>query len=134
MLRVPREFKNLILQTAPRHEVKDIAPSTEIELFNSPSLVIWSGASEGTIWNDARVNWSFRALHDALHLKVGIGFSPLEEIELGRIQASRYSGLLADLVYCEVAGQAEHYLKTGQFVIDQVEFTLNYLKQRGISL
>jgi hypothetical protein len=123
MLKIPSEFKNLILQTAP---------SDEFGLFNTSSLVIWSGASDDTIWADARVNWAFRALHDALHLETGLGFSPKSEIELGRIQASKYEGLLADLVYCEVAGQAEHYLKTGQFVVDQVEFTIQYLKTKGV--
>lgn len=127
-----REAKNLILNTAPIHEVRDSAPSTELELFNGPAmLVVWSGASDSTIWGDRRVNWAFRALHDALHLKTGLGFSPEVEIELGRMQASQYDGLLADLVYIEVAGQAEHYLRTRQFVVDQVEFTLHELRKRG---
>lgn len=125
-----REFNNLILNTAPRHLVKDVAPSTERELFgNIGQLVVWSGASDATIWNDSRVNYAFRALHDALHLKTGIGFTPKEEIELGRIQANQYSGLFADLVYIEVAGQAEHFLKTGQFVENQIQFTLDALKK-----
>lgn len=124
-----REFNNLILKTAPKFSIRDVAPNTELELFNSPTLVIWSGASDSTIWNDKRVNWAFRALHDALHLKTGLGFSPAEEIELGRIQANQYSGLLADLIYIEVAGQAQHYLKTGQFVQDQVTFTLQQLNK-----
>ena len=124
-----RQINDLILKSAPRHQVKDSAPSTEIELFNSPSLVVWSGASENTIYQDTRVNWAFRALHDALHLETGLGFSVPEEIELGRIQANQYTGLMADLIYIEVAGQAEHYLKTGQFVKDQVAFTLNQLNK-----
>lgn len=127
-----RAINNLILSTAPKHEVRNVAPSTELELFNSPkTLVIWSGASENTIFNDNRVNWAFRALHDQLHIVTGIGFSPEAEIELGRIQANRYTGLMADLVYIETAGQAKHYLKTGQFVTDQAEFTLNALKRMG---
>lgn len=126
-----RELKNLILKTAPKHEVRDVAPDTFKGLYNQPSLVVWSGESEHTIWGDSRVNWAFRALHDALHLKTRIGFSPAEEIELGRIQASQYSGLMADLVYIEVAGQAEHYMRTGQFVIDQVRFTMSKLKEMG---
>lgn len=126
-----REINNLILNSAPKHLVKDIAPNSFSELYSSPSLVIWSGASEHTIFRDARVNWSFRALHDALHLKTGVGFSPDAEIYLGRLQASKYSGLMSDLVYIEVAGQAEHYLKTGRFILDQVEFTLNELTKLG---
>jgi hypothetical protein len=128
------EFKNLILKQASKlkYRVADVAPSTELELFNGPkTLVIWSGASEGTIWEDARVNWAFRALHDALHLNTGMSFGPEAEMELGRIQANQYTGLMADLVYIETSGQAEHYLKTGQFVEDQVKFTMEALKKAG---
>jgi hypothetical protein len=108
-----------------------VAPNSALDLFTGPSLVVWSGASEHTIFGDARVNWAFRALHDALHLKTGLGFSPEEEIELGRIQANQYSGLMADLVYIEVAKQAEYYLKSGLFVTDQVLFDLSELTKLG---
>lgn len=126
-----REINNLLLNTAPRHLVSNMAPNSALDLFISPSLVVWSGASEHTIFGDARVNWAFRALHDALHLKTGLGFSPEEEIELGRIQANQYSGLMADLVYIEVAKQAEYYLKSGLFVADQVLFDLSELTKLG---
>lgn len=129
-----REINNLILLTAPKHTVADVAPATFETLVNQPSLVVWSGESHHTIFSDARVNWAFRALHDAMHLKTGIIFSPDAEIELGRIQANQYSGLMADLVYIEVAGQAEHYLKTGRFVSDQVAFTTRQLKTLGYKL
>ena len=110
-----------------KYEVSHFAPNTFEDLINSSSLVVWSGESDNTIFQDETVNWAFRALHDALHLETRIGFTPQEEIELGRIQANQFDGILADLVYCEVAGQAEYYLKTGQFVTDQVEFTKQYL-------
>lgn len=126
-----KAINQLILNTAPKHVVKDVAPSTFADLIRQPTLVIWSGESHNTVFNDARVNWAFRALHDALHLKTGIGFAPEEEIYIGRIQANQYTGLMADLVYIETAGQAEHYLKTGQFVKDQVKFTLNSLQTLG---
>lgn len=129
-----REFNNLILNQASKikYRVADVAPNNEIELFNGPkTLVIWSGASDTTIWTDARVNWAFRALHDNLHLKTGMSFSPQSEIDLGRIQASQYAGLMSDLVYIETAGQAEYFLKTGRFVLDQVEFTISELKKLG---
>lgn len=123
------QFNGLILRHAAalQYRVSDHAPQTFADL-RATGLVVWSGASDRTIFGDARVNWAFRALHDALHLKTGIGFTPAEEIYLGRMQASQYSGLLADLVYIEVAGQAEHYLKTGQFVADQIKFTWESLK------
>jgi len=129
-----RELNQLILSTAPKHEVRAIAPSTFQDLVNQPGLVIWSGESENTIFGDAKVNYAFRALHDALHLKTRIGFTPLEEIRIGRIQANQYTGLFADLVYIETAGQAEHYLKTGRFVTNQIEFTVSELRKLGYNL
>lgn len=125
----------LILQDTSKlqYTVKAIAPDTEQALFNESSLVIWSGASQDTIYQDERVNWAFRALHDDLHLKTGLNFSVDAEIELGRMQASQYSSqLMQDLIFCEVAGQALHFKQTGNFVTDQVEFTVNFLKNKGV--
>lgn len=127
-------INNQILKSASGlvYQVKAIAPNDEKSLFTQTGLTVWSGASDCTIYNDSSVNWAFRAIHDQLHLDTRLGFSPLEEIELGRIQAARYSSqLMQDLVYIEVAGQAEYYLKTGQFVSDQISFTLNQLKLKG---
>lgn len=119
----------LIQATKVRYTVASNAPNTEKDLFNSTSLVIWSDASDNTIYQDARVNWAFRALHDALHLKTRYDFSPHAEIALGRLQASKQSSdLLADLIYCEVSRQAEYYLKNGVFVPDQVLFTKQFIK------
>lgn len=132
-----RDLGNILIRQASKlkYRVEDVAPSTALDLFNGPkTLVIWSGASENTIWSQKETNWAFRALHDALHIETGIGFTPQEEIYLGRIQASHYEGIMADLVYIETAGQAEHYLKTGQFVENQIEFTMRQLKKLGVSL
>lgn len=128
-----RHLNQTVLDLAKglNYTVKSQAPSTELELFNSPSLVVWSGESHNTIYQDETVNWAFRAIHDNMHLKTGLGFSPQHEIEMGRIQASQIdSDIIAKLFYIEIAGQAEHYLKTGQFVQDQVAFTLDKLNQK----
>jgi hypothetical protein len=115
-----------------KYTVSEVAPDTEASLFSSTSLVVWSGQSDNTIYQDSSVNYAFRALHDDLHLKTRLGFSVDHEIELGRIQANMFSSnLLQDLVYCEVALQAEHFRQTGQFIQNQLEFTINYLTKRG---
>lgn len=120
---VLRQSKNL------RYTIKEIAPSTIQDLRNESSLVIWSGASDATIYQDASVNYAFRAIHDALHLKTGLDFSPKHEIEMGRIQASKQSSsLMSELFYTEIARQAEYYLINGVFVQDQVNFTKQYIK------
>jgi len=116
-----------------QYSVKADAPSTETALFSSTSLVVWSGASDSTIYQDALVNYAFRAWHDSLHLATGLDFSVDAEIELGRMQANQCdSDLMRELVFCEVAGQAMHYRNTGKFVENQVEFTVNYLKSKGL--
>lgn len=127
-------LNNTILKQASnlRYIVKSSAPNNEQDLFNCGQLVIWSGASDNTIFQDARVNWAFRALHDDLHLKTRLDFTPQAEIELGRIQASKYDGVLADLIYCEVSLQAQYYLDNGIFVPDQVSFTKANVKDLNI--
>lgn len=114
------------------YSVADFAPGTENDLFNSTGLVIWSGASENTVYDCPKVNHAFRALHDAKHLETGLGFNPEQEIEMGRIQAaemaSQCKSLMADLFYCEIAEQARHFQENGEFVTDQVAFTKKYLK------
>lgn len=115
-----------------KYIVKKDAPNNETDLFNCVELVIWNGESDNTIFQDEKINFAFRAWHDSLHLKTGLNFSPESEIELGRIQASKIgSSIVADLVYCEVSGQAEYYKKNGVFVQDQVLFTKEYLKRLG---
>jgi len=113
------------------YSIADQAPSTELELFNSTSLVVWSGQSDNTIYQDATVNHAFRAIHDAVHIETGLGFSPQDEIEMGRIQAAKLASqcksLLADLFYCEIAEQASYYEKNGVFIPNQVEFTQKYI-------
>ena len=112
--------------------VKPEAPNSIEALMQSSSLVIWDGESNNTVFDDAKVNFAFRALHDSMHLETGLDFSPEQEIELGRIQASRLAadckGFLADLFYIEIAEQAKYYLKNGVFVDDQRSFTLDLLK------
>lgn len=114
-----------------QYTIAENAPNTEKELFGScGGLVIWSGASENTIYCDPQVNFAFRALHDTMHLETGLDFSVEQEIELGRIQAAKQSSdLLADLIYAEIAGQAEVYKETGAFVENQLDFMLEGLKK-----
>ncbi len=124
------ELNNKILKAASKlnYTVSSVAPSTAQDLFNSSSLKVWNGASENTIWNDPVVNFAFRALHDALHLKTKLDFSVDAEIEIGKIQANQFEGILADIVFIETTGQAEFYKQNGVFVSDQKQFTIAKLK------
>jgi len=111
-----------------RYSVADHAPNTPSGLFGRcGELVVWSGASEQTIFDDPSVNWAFRAVHDNLHLKYGFDFTVADEMELGRMQASMMPGKLGDLIYADIVGQAEFFLKNGHFPVDQKAFISKYI-------
>ena len=126
-----REINSIILRMSEKikYVPQDNAPTTENELFNCGELKIWTGESDTTIYQDKLVNWAFRSIHDTLHISSRLDFSVPQEIEMGRLQASKIdSDFLSDLFYIEIAGQAEYYLKTGNFIQNQIDFTLNQLK------
>lgn len=111
------------------YTVSDRAPDNIADLRNASSLVIWSGASDNTVFQCPKVNQAFRAIHDAAHLKFGLDFSHEQEIELGRIQASKQSSdLMRELIYCEVSLNAKYHQETGLFITGP-EFTLQYLNK-----
>lgn len=110
------------------YTVADNAPDTASALFGHiGELVVWSGASDQTIYGSESVNWAFRAWHDSIHLDYGLGFSVGEEIEIAEIQAGMIGGRLGDILYAEVAGQAEYLLQNGEFPKDQKAFINEYL-------
>lgn len=63
-----RELNIAILAMAPPFEARATAPATFREVMDcatSGRVVVWDGASDATIYGDARVNHAFRAWHDA---------------------------------------------------------------------
>lgn len=124
------ELNSRILRLAPKFEAQDNAPySFETLKANSGRLVVWSGASDQTIYGDAKVNHAFRAWHDSLHLKLDADFSFEGErrvaAEQARLIGSDSMGLI---IMAEVVGQVEYLNKYGHFPVDQVQFLRNYLK------
>lgn len=97
-------------------------------------MVVWPGESDRTIYADPAVNWTFRAWHDANHLAHGFDFSLSGEaatvesqIAELRLVFPRMPERWAQILRCEVVGQAEHFERFGEFVTDQVAFTLAQL-------
>lgn len=125
------ELNHRILKLAPKHTALDIAPNTfkALESNRTASLVVWSGASEQTIYGDPTVNHAARAWHDSLHLKLGADFTVIGETRVA-IEQCRLIGSdqYADILWSEIVGQVEYFEKHGSFPIDQVEFIRNYLK------
>jgi hypothetical protein len=116
-------------------EVKDNAPNSFKDLSNESNLVIWSGASDNTIWSESKANWLFRAHHDLIHVKYSLDFTLDGEIEVARIQANNIDNeILAQVFLCEVIDQAEYFKRHGTFPVNQREFMVESLKNRGIIL
>lgn len=99
-------------------------------------LAIWSGGSERTIFGSARTNYLFRAWHDWCHISSGVCnyaigplgcFEPSAEYKVADFQCNGLGDSLAKLVQAEVSGQARHFEATGNFVADQIAFTLSMM-------
>jgi hypothetical protein len=115
----------------PRFDVADHAPETLADVVSHyracGRLLVWAGASDACIF-DAASNWRFRAWHDWAHVRTLLGFDVESEVALGKWQAAEArSDALATLVHLEVSGQAAHYGRTGNFIADQVGWTLAQL-------
>jgi hypothetical protein len=125
------ELNSKIIKLAPKFEAKDFAPDTfqKLKECSISGLVVWAGASDQTIYGDAKVNYAFRAWHDALHLKLNAPFTDQGE-RIVALEQARLIGAdkLGDIIMGEVVGQAEYFAKTGQFPVNQYEFIVNYLK------
>ena len=130
-----RDLNQIILSLAPAYEARDVAPATYAELVTAPRLIVWSGASEGTIYRDARVNHAFRAWHDAAHIAGGFAFDLDGEraaCEYQIAQMRRALPLVPDLfarvIRAEVIGQAEYFATHGAFPSNQAAFIAAYLR------
>lgn len=123
-------LNNAVLEMAGTHwEAKAHAPESFADLMSCPRLVVWDGASDQTIFRDARVNHAFRAWHDMGHV-VGVHPFTLE----GERAACRWQlkalltrfpdapEWLLEVIRREVIGQAEYYEQTGAFPADQEAF------------
>lgn len=131
----------IIMTIAPRFEARplvlEVDASTSVAQFAAfvatrGVMTVWDGASDRTIWRDARVNHAFRAWHDDCHLRVAAPFTLAGERraceEQIRQLLAAYPGAhaIARTIYVEVIGQAEHYATFGTFPEDQVAFHNTY--------
>lgn len=138
-----RELNQAILELAPRgYEARAIAPATFAEVMACNAahgrVIVWEGASDGTIYGDARVNHAFRAWHDGCHVAGLHGFT-LEgeratcerQIASLRHRFPRAPKSILALIRAEVIGQAEHFAATGAFPVDQAAFIADYVARQS---
>lgn len=96
-------------------------------------IVVWSGASEVTIFADPEHNQAFRAWHDAVHYDLQAPFTLAGEAAVAFAQVGqivRRYGADANVIewsariLSEVIGQAIHEVQVGDFPADQVQFSI----------
>jgi hypothetical protein len=113
------------------------APSTlealQAHIEATGRMLVWSGASDHTIFACPETNWAFRAWHDWAHWRYALPFDLAGERAVCEVQkanlATVYPGrpslpLWGRILDLEITAQAEHFTTTGSFPIDQVAFTL----------
>lgn len=91
---------------------------------------IWTGESDNTIFGDPKINHYFRAWHDYIHITNGYGYDFVGESITANIQCSQLPQHLQferELILCEIVGQAQYFMKQGEFLKNQRNFTVNYL-------
>lgn len=105
-------------------------------------ILVWSGASDCTIFGDPKVNHAFRAWHDWVHVHYDLPFTPEGEHTVMLIQ-QRQCDTMGALIFtpdqiqqfwrileAEIDGQVEHYEKHKEFIADQRTFCQNYMKAK----
>jgi hypothetical protein len=130
-----RELNRIILELAPAHVARDVAPETFRDLMTAHGqggeMPVWAGASDATIYADERVNHAARAWHDGHHIAGLHDFTLAGEtaacerqiVELLRRYPSAPRRAL-DIIRAEVIGQATYAGLHGAFPVDQYAFTL----------
>lgn len=128
------DLNRLVLSIAPLFDARPIAPATLGELMSIDGpLVVWDGASDQTIYCDARVNYAFRSWHDAAHIAGRFPFT-LEgeraacefQIAQARAMFPRLPESLAAAIRAEVIGQTEYFAANGMFPANQAQFHSEY--------
>lgn len=100
-------------------------------------ILVWTGASDNTIFGYPQHNHAFRAWHDYVHVTYGLPFNEDGERMATKIQQHHvmefHTGTPCEAKFfcrildAEINGQIEYFCKHGKFVEDQRAFVQNYL-------
>lgn len=132
-------------KTARGFRVAEMAPRTYEEVIHQIEahgiIVVWSGASEHTIFGDPEINYAFRAWHDWCHWRGRSDFSPSGEMGVAHMQCEHFITLYGDtprtrrwckIVEAEIIGQMRYREQHGEFPIDQYAFVVDYLNKEAL--
>lgn len=103
-----------------------------VEHFNSTNtILIWNGASSDNIYSSNVGNLMFRSWHDYTHITHRSGFSFAGESIVASVQCSMLPSdwvFEKELVMIEILGQNQYYSIHKEFLKNQRQFTIDYLK------
>lgn len=127
-------------------DVSPDAPGTHKTLVahyeTTGRVLVWSGASESTVFACRETNYAFRAWHDSKHILFNLPFTMDGEAAVMRLQQADiralYDGPRADL-FCaileaEIIGQGEYNALHGGYPVNQLAFVAAYLRDAGRAL
>jgi hypothetical protein len=144
------EYNRLVLAMAacayPKgFDIADSRSTSDSESFadiaNRGRMVVWAGASDRTMYCDARINFAARAWHDSHHIATLAGFTYCDESRVCVAQCDAILDSFGDnawtrrfalLTRIEVVGQLDYAARCGTFPSDQWEFTRETMKGLGL--
>lgn len=106
-------------------------------------MLIWTGASENTIFECQETNLHFRNWHDFHHVTKNLPFNTEGEKAVALLQCEDIRKVYGvndvtdswcKLVMCEVVGQIEYAEHNGFYVSPQNAFTLAYLENPSAAI
>jgi hypothetical protein len=122
------------------YQVSEDAPDTYVKLRahldRTKQMLVWSGASENTVFGEPEINWAFRAWHDWCHYYGAHPFTPEGERCVVEMQCWHLLLFFGDglrtrhwmkILRAEILGQQEYLFKHGHFPYDQRAFVEAYL-------
>lgn len=144
------DFNALVMRAAfvipGGYEAHADAPHTLIDCLRAyrqhGKVIVWSGASERTIYGDPAVNHAFRAWHDYQHIVQRAEFDDHGERLVYHAQRLDVLALAPNpavaaqccrVLHCEVIGQLDHMARFGRFPTDQRRFASEYLAGRLVA-
>jgi hypothetical protein len=132
--------QRIVKQEQLDFDVSRHAPGTWPELVSSSAtrLVVLSEFSENTIYGNPALNRAQRALHDALHLRLGADFTLASELRVAWQQAYQMSlmtgDLLAEWVYADLYASACHIERYGLFPTNQLNLVFSVMTTGQVKL
>lgn len=129
-------------------DASETAPSTFEELCahldQGRRMLVYSGASDATIWGAPHVNHAFRAWHDWVHYQFKLPFTPEGEHRACGIQCfmlhDKYGNTprvahWRNVLTAEIDGQLQYAQRhCGAFPVDQRRFVLAYLAEPSAAI